>query len=325
MSKPRFHGIIPPLVTPLANRDQLDFGGLHRLVDHQLQGGVHGLFLLGTTGEAPGLSYRLRRELITRVCRQVEGRVPVLVGVTDTAFEESIHLARHAADAGADAVVLAAPYYFPAGQTELTSYVQHLVNELPLPLMLYNMPSLTKIWFEFETVQKLSELERIVGIKDSSGDLEYFKKLISIRSLRPEWSFMIGQEVLLPDAVQMGGNGAVAGGANVLPQLFVDCYHAAVTNDTEQLAELMPLIRQFQKIYEVGKYGSRFIKATKCALSLLEICDDFMAEPFQRFHPADREQLRQLLNPVLPYLHRQRDGIAGRHRSQEEILFEKSP
>ena len=91
-------GIIPPLITPLVERDALDIGGLERLIEHVLAGGVHGLFILGTSGEGPSLSYRLRRDLMDRVCRQVVGRVPVLVGITDTAFVESVTLARHAAD-----------------------------------------------------------------------------------------------------------------------------------------------------------------------------------------------------------------------------------
>src|SRR5262245_8814019 len=140
----RFYGIIPPLVTPLCDRDRLDHAGVERLVEYVLGGGVNGLFILGTTGEAPSLGYRMRREMIERVCRLTAGRVPILVGITDTAFVESVDLARSAADAGADAVVLSTPYYFPAGQTELTRYVCNLATQLPLPLVLYNMPSLTK-------------------------------------------------------------------------------------------------------------------------------------------------------------------------------------
>ncbi len=104
-------GIIPPMVTPLLDRDTLDVPGLERLIEHILRGGVHGLFVLGTTGEAPSLSHRLRRELVERTCRQVNDRVPVLVGITDTAFVESVQMACIAAEAGASAVVLAPPYY----------------------------------------------------------------------------------------------------------------------------------------------------------------------------------------------------------------------
>src|SRR5690606_23128003 len=127
-----------------------------RLVEHVIAGSVDGIFVLGTTGEAPSLGYRLRRELIDRVCRLAAGRVPVLVGITDTAFVESVNLAEVARAAGAAAVVLATPYYFPAGQTELAGYVENLLPQLPLPLVLYNMPSLTKVWYEIETLERLA-------------------------------------------------------------------------------------------------------------------------------------------------------------------------
>lgn len=291
----RFSGVIPPLVTPLCGRDELDQAGLERLVEHVIGGGVTGLFLLGTTGEAPSLSYRLRREMIERTTRLVAGRVPVLVGITDTAFVESVALARTAAEAGAAAVVLATPYYFPAGQTELTGYVQNLVRELPLPLMLYNMPSLTKVWFEFETLKRLAEIEQIVGIKDSSGDLAYFARLSELRTLRPDWSIMMGPEALIPEAMRLGGDGGVAGGANVIPRQFVECFRAASSGDEARLAAARAPVDAFQRIYEIGKYASRYIKGTKCSLSLLGICDDFMAEPFHRFHAPERERVRQIL------------------------------
>src|SRR5213596_1084394 len=109
-------GIIPPMITPLLDRDTLDAAGLEKLIEHILGGGVSGLFILGTSGEGPSLSYRLRHELIRRVCQQVAARVPVLVGVTDTAFVESLNLAEHAAGAGAAAVVLAPTPYYPVDQ-----------------------------------------------------------------------------------------------------------------------------------------------------------------------------------------------------------------
>jgi dihydrodipicolinate synthase/N-acetylneuraminate lyase len=293
-----FHGIIPPLITPLTDRDTLDVAGLERLLEHLLAGGVHGIFLLGTTGEAPSLSYRLRREVITRAAQLIRNRVPLLVGITDTSFVESVALAEHAAQASAAAVVLSTPYYFPAGQTELVGYVRNITAALPLPLMLYNMPSLTKVWFDIESLQKLTDLERIVGIKDSSGDLEYFARLMTLRELRPDWSIMLGPEALLPAAMQLGADGGVSGGANILPRLFVDCYQACVAGDAPRVAELSAAINKLQRIYDIGKYASRFIKATKCAAALLGLCDDFMAEPFHRFHPPDRERVRAILEPL---------------------------
>ncbi len=299
---PRFGGIIPPLVTPLLNRDELDIVGLGRLVEHLLAGGVHGLFLLGTTGEAPSLSYRLRRQLIDHVCRLVGGRVPVLVGITDTSFVESVGVARAAETSGADALVLATPYYFPAGQTELTGYVQRICDELPLPVMLYNMPSLTKVWFEPETLAKLSTIDRIIGIKDSSGDLDYFTRILKLKRLRPDWSIMIGPEAMLGEALDLGGDGGVAGGGNVLPQLFVDRYNAFRAGDQAEAARLQRRILDLQQIYDIGKYASRHIKATKCALSLVGICDDCMAEPFDRFRAPERQRVADILRASFPEL-----------------------
>jgi len=292
-------GIIPPLVTPLAGRDQLDNPGLERLVEHVIAGGVNGLFILGTTGEAPSLSYRLRKELIRRVCEQVGSRVPVLVGITDTSFEESLGVARFAAEAGASHLVLATPYYFPAGQTELIGYVQRLVTELPLPLMLYNMPALTKVAFEVDTLRRLADLDQIVGVKDSGGDLDYLAEIVKLKQIRPDWTFFIGPEHLLANAIQLGADGGVNGGANLFPRLFVDMYEAAKSGDSQNVAALQEQIDSLQEIYTIGKYASRHIKATKSGLSILEVCSDKMAEPFNHFLPPERDRVKTLLNHLV--------------------------
>ncbi len=288
-------GIISPLITPLLERDRLDVEGLERLVEHMIAGGIHGLFALGTTGEGPHLSYRLRAELVQRLCQIVNGRIPVLVSATDTAFEESVRMSKVFADAGADAVVLATPYYFPAGQTELIQYIDHIVPELALPTLLYNMPSLTKVWFEIETLKSVSKHERILGIKDSSDDLVYFSRLCTLHSVRPDWSFFIGPEDKLIESISLGGNGGVNGGANLFPHLFIDAYHAAVSKDTVRCRELQKKIDALGEIYNIGHYASRVIKGTKCAASILGLCDDFMAEPFNRFYPEDRAKVAKIL------------------------------
>jgi 4-hydroxy-tetrahydrodipicolinate synthase len=289
-------GIIPPLVTPLAGRDTLDRHGFERLIERVIAGGVHGIFILGTTGEAPSLSYRLRREVIQLACKQVNARVPVLVGITDTSSVESVNLAEYASKQGADALVLSAPFYFPAGQTELIEYIEDLVPRLPLPLILYNMPSMTKIWFENDSLKHLSQMDGIVGLKDSSGDMNYFKEICKLRKLRPDWSMFIGPEALLTVAMDLGGDGGVTGGANVFPRLFVDCYQAKIAEDIPKVTELNQLIDCFQEVYTIGKYASKYIKATKCCLSILGICDDFMERPFNRFYPQHRAMVKDILN-----------------------------
>jgi 4-hydroxy-tetrahydrodipicolinate synthase len=292
-------GIIPPMVTPLLDRDSLDVAGLERLVEHILSGGVHGLFILGTTGEAPSLSYRLRFELIERVCAQVNRRVPVLVGITDTSFVESVNIACKASDAGAQAVVLAPPYYFPAGQAELLEYLKHLTAELPLPLFLYNMPRYTKAIFEPETLRAALDINGVVGLKDSSGDMIYFHRLQSLLKDRPDFTLLMGPEELLAEAIFLGAHGGVCGGANLLPKLYVDLYNAASSRDLSAAGALHRKVMQISStIYSVGKYESSFLKGLKCALSCIGICSDFLAEPFHRFRSAERDIIRRYLEEL---------------------------
>jgi len=293
-------GIVPPMITPLRDRDQLDLPGLEKLIEHILAGGVSGLFILGTTGEGPSLSYRLRRELIQRVCQQVNRRVPVLVGITDTAFVESVSIARVAAEAGADAVVAAPPYYLPEAQPELQEYLDHLVPELPLPLFLYNMPALTKVNLELETVRRAMYEPKIIGLKDSSGDLKYFQAAAAlIQKHRPDWPLLIGPEEKLCSALQLGGHGGVSGGANLFPQLYVQLCAAFHAGDLVRAQELQAQIQRVSDaFYRIGKYSSSIIKGIKCALACQGVCDDFMAEPFHRFRTEERVLVQHRLREI---------------------------
>ncbi len=283
------------MITPLAGHDQLDMAGLERLVERLLNGGVHGLFILGTSGEAPSLSYRLRREVIDRVCRQVNGRLPVLVGITDTSLVEALNLARHAADVGAQALVTSAPYYFPAGQPELEDFIRILVPKLPLPVYLYNMPQMTKVQFEPELLRRVVDLGRVIGLKDSSGDLAYYRELLAIARARSDWRVLIGPEHLLVESMRLGGHGGVNGGAQIDPQLFASLYEAVWRNDGAQITRLQARLERLGEIYRIGKHASAVIKGMKCALSLLGVCEDRMAEPFKPFARDERERVRHVL------------------------------
>jgi len=305
LSQP-IQGIIPPMATPLAAADELDEAGVERLVEHLVAGGVHGLFLLGTCGEGPSLSLRLRRQLVERVTKQVDGRVPVLVSITDTSLAETLSAARHAADAGADALVLAPPYYYPVDQAELVAYVLRVVGDAPLPMMLYNMPSLTKLTFDTASVRRLIEVEAIVGLKDSSGDLEYFQSIRGLRSLRPDWTLLVGPEHLLAKSLELGGDGGVSGGANVWPQLFVQIYEAALASSDTAIAEQNAVLRhlidqadRLRSIYRIGpRTASSVIKGLKSALSVLGICGNHVAPPLVPHTPPEREQVAEILRSL---------------------------
>ncbi len=292
-------GIIPPLVTPLIDNFSLDQEGLERLVEHTISGGVHGVFVLGTTGEFASLSYKLRNEMIRLTCRMVKGRVPVLVGITDSAFPESINLAKAAAEEGADAVVLSPPYYFASGQPELLEYLNRIMAHIPLPVFLYNMPVHTKVPIHPNTVKEAARIPGIIGMKDSSANLAYFNQVRYLLRDRPDFSFFVGPEELMPEFVIMGGHGGVNGGANMFPKFYVELYHASVNRDFDKLSVLREKLMQISTlVYNVGHYGSSYLKGVKCALSLMGICNDYMAEPFRKFKEPERQKVQQILEEL---------------------------
>jgi 2-dehydro-3-deoxy-D-pentonate aldolase len=293
--KQPIQGIIPPVVTPLKNNHQIDIEGLERIIDHLVSGGVHGVFILGTTGEAPSLSYELRKEFIRRTCELINGRIPVMVGITDTSFEGSLEIAEHSFKSGADAVVVAPPYYVPISQSEMVIYLESLIPRLPLPLLLYNMPGYTKLHMDINTVKSAQELGAI-GIKDSSGDMLYLYSLIEEFRKSPEFSVIAGTELFLPETIMQGGHGAIAGGANLFPKLFVELYNASLAFDFAKISELREhVMRLYNTIYSVGKNASRFTKGIKCSLSVMGLCNDYLAFPLRKFNSKEREKIEQYI------------------------------
>lgn len=272
---------------------------MENLIEHQLSGGVHALFILGTNGEGPSLSYPLRKEFIRLCCELVNSKIPILVGISDPSMAASLELADYAKGAGADAVVLAPPYYFPLSEKELLHYLESLVPKLALPFLLYNIPSHTKIDLTMEVVKRAKELGAL-GIKDSSGDMEHLNSLLKEFKNSPEFSIFTGTEKFLPETIQHGGHGAVAGGANMFPKLFVELYKAAEVNDLETISRLREkVLWLYQSIYQVGKDASRYLQGTKCVLSVMGICKDYMAPPLQRLDSAQRRQIEEYMEKII--------------------------
>jgi 2-dehydro-3-deoxy-D-pentonate aldolase len=286
-------GIIPPLVTPLLDNNTLDVAGLEKLIEHLLSGGVHGLFILGTTGEATSLNYNLRKELIKRTSELVNHRVPVVAGITDTALDGSLEIAEYSKSVGLDGVVIAPPYYVPIAQEEMREYLEYIAPKLPLPFIMYDMPSCTKMHMSLETIKKAKDLGAI-GVKDSSGDMAYLFSLIQEFKGSPEFSIFAGTELFLPDTILQGGHGAVAGGANLYPRLFVDLYNASVEKDLDKITRLREKVMMIDNtIFSVGKHKSRIIKGIKCALSVMGICSDYVASPLRKFRSEEKKKIEQ--------------------------------
>jgi dihydrodipicolinate synthase/N-acetylneuraminate lyase len=289
-------GIVTPLVTPLEVEGGLDIAGLERLVEHVVEGGINGLFLLGTTGEGPSLSYCQRRRVIRLVCSQVRRRVPILASITDTSFDESIAMASYAESCGADAVVMAPPYYFPPSPQELCSYLKRVAASVSLPFYLYNLPSLTKVHIDETVVQTCLEIPGFLGLKDSSGDMQYFKRMRRLTGSTGEHALFIGPEELLVDSLFAGGDGGVAGGSNVWPGLYSGIFRLAEEGDWIGARKLQSRVLDIsRRLYSVGGYGASVVRQLKALLCLAGICQSAVAPPCTQLGEREMMEMKQEL------------------------------
>jgi 4-hydroxy-tetrahydrodipicolinate synthase len=303
--KPHFRGIITAMVTPLTDQHTLHRRGLERLIEHLIAGGVHGLFLLGTTGEASALPMELRMDMITQVCRLAEGRVPVVVCVTDTSLVEATRLARKAKDCGAAAISTAPPNYYPITQDEILRFVEKLVRQAEMPLLLYNAPGNTHHTIAPDTVRRAAEIENVVGLKDSGMDMHYFRDVHSRLAGRDDFSLLVGPEELLAECILLGGDGSMAAGSNIYPRLFVDLYNAAVAGDVARVKTL------HQEVLEFGRaiyHGNNPFRGLKCGLGLLGICGPLLSDPLADYSPEQRAIVER-------YIDQHRTTIFGSEQS----------
>ena len=288
-------GVVTAMVTPLDPDLNLDQKGLERLVEHLITGGVHGIFILGTTGEAPNLSYDVRFAVIEQTCRLAGTRVPVIVGITDTSHKDAIRMAAKSYECGALAVVAAPPYYFQVSQADLLDYFKRLALESPLPLFLYNAPLNTHHWIEVETVIQLAAETNVAGLKDSGLQMGYFHAVREGVRDRADFSLLVGPDDLLAEAVLMGAHGGMAGGSNVWPRLFIALYEAAAAGDLHRVVALQHHAMQFDTaIY----HSANPLRGLKCALSLLGICSNDLTQPLKPYSQQVRDQVEKYLQAV---------------------------
>lgn len=279
------------MVTPLNSDGSLDFKAADKLVEHLIEGGVHGIFTLGTTGEAQSLSAQQRAEFATYVGQKIAGRIPYIVGVSDTSIADSVALAKIAQAVGACGVVATPPYYFAPSQSDMVAWFTALADASPLPVYLYNMPSHVKVNIDPQTAAQLASHPNIRGLKDSSHNMTYFQTLSYLTREQDDFVLFVGPEEQTAQAVLMGGAGGVNGGANMFPELYVKSYDAALAGDHETVRKCQKAILHIATaIYTIGGGPSSYLQGLKGALELLGLCNRTLALPYTAM-PEDKMSL----------------------------------
>ena len=294
-------GLIPPMVTPLDAKRRLDKKGTRNMVHHLLKGGVDGIFLLGTTGEGPHLSYAIREELVKTVCGLVKGRVPVLVGITETDLDDAVAFAAKCKAHGASAVVAAPPYYFKLTQAECVAWFTEMADRLTLPLVVYDMPAHTDTIIEPATIAKLAAHPNIVAMKDSSSIIALFNKFrVALEPYAEKFSLFMGPDEAMGEAVLLGADGGVCTGANLWPAQFKAMYLAAKAGDVEKVRRLQRFTTMSSYLlYGLGQGQIGFLKGVKCALAEMGLIQNVLAAPFAPFAGRERAQVKAALKKLV--------------------------
>ena len=296
----KLSGIIPPMVTPLTANHALDKDGVAKMVEHLVGGGVDGIFLLGTTGEGPHLSYAIRRELVAEACRCVAGRVPVFVGITETDMDDALAFARDCRGFGASYAVAAPPYYFKLSQGECVAWYMELANRLEMPLVIYNMPSHTDTTLAPATLAQLAAHPNIVGLKDSSGSISYFNKVrVAVEPFAGKFAMFMGPDAAVGEAVLMGADGGVCTGANLWPRVFKSLHLAAKAGDLEKVRKLQRFTTDANmRLYAIGSGHSSIIKGVKAALAEMGLIQNVLATPFTPFLGKELETVKEAVRTL---------------------------
>jgi 4-hydroxy-tetrahydrodipicolinate synthase len=296
----RLHGIVPPTVTPLDRSHRVDLSSFTRVLEHLLNGGVHGIFVLGSTSEVVFHDARTRRQILDHAIHVVNGRVPVLVGVVDPTTQRVIELAQDAQAAGADGIVATAPFYARTSQPEIIDHFRFVRDEVDLPLIAYDIPVCVHVKLDRTTVLTLARERTIAGLKDSSGDEGAFRCVLLETADVRDFFVMTGSELTADCAMLMGASGVVPGLANVDPNAYVRLYEAARRGDwgtarieQERLCRLFDIVRAGLPRASVGAAG---VGGFKTAMKLLGVIDDnVMARPQRTLDGSEVTRVSEIL------------------------------
>ena len=297
----RFTGVIPPVVTPFTVQGEIDLESLDRLIDVLIEGGVTGLFSMGSTSEVAYLTDAQRDVVVGRTVERVAGRVPVLVGAIDTTAGRVVEQARRAAALGADAIVSTCPFYALNSEAEYAAHFRAVAASVDLPLFAYDVPVRLggKKLFR-DLLVGLGSEGVLAGVKDSSGDDVAFRRLVMANEdAGHPLALLTGHELVVDGMLLLGADGVVPGYGNVEPRAYRDLWDAAVAGDWARARRIQDEIaRNFECVFAVtGRSGDATgVGAFKTAMAALgTIATATMAFPVEPLEPASAQAVLAVL------------------------------
>ncbi|MER9489468.1 MULTISPECIES: dihydrodipicolinate synthase family protein [unclassified Mesorhizobium] len=300
---PLFTGVVPPVVTPLNADFSIDFPSFTRTIENLLDGGVHGLFVLGSTSEVVFHDEAGRRAILEHAVKVNNGRVPIFAGVIDPTTDRVINHARIARSAGVDAIVVTAPFYTRTSQPEIGDHFRYIKDAIDIPVIAYDIPVCVHVKLERKTTVGLAREGAIAGIKDSSGDDGNLRYVLKDMADDPGFFGMTGSEILVDSVLAMGAHGVVPGLANVDPHGYVRLWklmqagqHAEARLEQERLLKLFEIVWISLGRTSAGSAGVGAFKAAMKSLGI--IASNTMARPQRSLNQEETAKIDMILRDV---------------------------
>ncbi len=303
MELTRLQGIFVPMLTPIDADERVDESSLRRLVDFLIDAGVHGLWAMGTTGEFASFPETERARAVKATVEQARGRVPVIGNIGDSSTTLALRHARHAVDAGVDALALTPPHYYPHSMDEMLTHFRALKAAFPdVPLLVYNIPQTVKVKMTVPTTLQLAREGTVQGIKDSQNDLRWFRLLVQgIRESDLESSFrmFLGTRVLIDAGQVIGAHGAIPATSNVAPAAAAEAWEAAVAGNYRMAERAQEIVGDYENLTSIATGGSpdaASYASMKAILREWGIIDNIsLTRPLRSFSDEELRELRTRL------------------------------
>ncbi|MCO7122671.1 dihydrodipicolinate synthase family protein [Ihubacter massiliensis] len=294
--KKTYQGIIPPIISPIDEKENIDDEGYSALLEYCIENGLHGIFVAGTNGETMALTQKQREHIIDLTLKQVKGRVPVIAGVMDTSTRRVIENIKELESLGGTCAAVTSIFYDRhTSQDETIRHFEKILTETDVDLVIYNIPSFTGIRLTAETVMKIAVLDdRVVAYKDSSGAYGDFMKVLSKYEDTP-FSVMQGVTPQALSAVLMGADGFVPALAPAFPKMFVSAYEAARDKNVELTKQYNRLIMESSKILGMTANATA---AAKFAISLRGFNDKRVIFPQDTILREEEENIRKKFEEI---------------------------
>ncbi|HYH05111.1 MAG TPA: 4-hydroxy-tetrahydrodipicolinate synthase [Bacillota bacterium] len=290
-------GVIPALVTPLDEEGNLMEDALRQVIDYTIAGGVHGVFILGSTGEIYGLEWEQKKRAIEITVEHTAGRVPVYAGASEITTRDCIKLAKLAeAIGGVAAVSVLTPYFISPSKTELKEHYLQIAAATQLPVILYGNDDRTHVSIPVDLAVELANVDNIVGIKDSSGDMTKMGEYIR-QTRDKEFNVISGRDTLILANLAYGGAGAIAATANIVPAIVAGIYNAFREGDFTRAREYQYQLAPLRIAFGLGS----FPVVMKEALRLVGIDAGVTLSPVGPIGEENRAKLAQILKDLGVY------------------------